>query len=279
MEKRYTIEQDGNNITVRKNTDIEELISLCQYLLNEKKVKELNLCAIQNAIEILDKACIELMNHNPELYRLNKLTNSQTKSNKNDKNELGLNISFKEYIEKQNKINDENFKETIKEHDYLKLEVKLFLGKPGKRDKFDEPKIARTHEEKMEELNRGFEKFDEPKIERSLKMDELMRRKMESGKYDEPKIERSLKMEELMRRKMEFEIFDELSAFKNDGYKENFTEEEKQKLDKIYEENKKVNDLIIQRKNNDSYINNKNELKIILNPEKQPINKLEKESI
>ena len=188
MEKRYTIEQDGNNITVRKNTDIEELISLCQYLLNEKKVKELNLCAIQNAIEILDKACIELMNHNPELYRLNKLTNSQTKSNKNE-----LILRYEEYIEQQKKINDENFKETIKENDYLKLEVKLFLGKPGKRDKFDEPKIARTHEEKMEELNREFEKFDEPKIERSLKMDELMRRKMESGKYVNQKLRDHLK--------------------------------------------------------------------------------------
>ena len=51
MEKRYTIEQDGNNITVRKNTDIEELISLCQYLLNEKKIKELNLCEIQNELK------------------------------------------------------------------------------------------------------------------------------------------------------------------------------------------------------------------------------------
>ena len=104
MKNYYTQEQDDNIIKVSKNTSIEKLIYFCEKSLNVKHLKELNLCAIGTAIETLDKTCIELMNQNPELYRLNKLT---------------------------------SFNQTIK------LDVKLILGKPniipeGYRDNFSE---------------------------------------------------------------------------------------------------------------------------------------------
>ena len=159
MKKYYIQEQDDNIIKVSKNTSIEKLIYFCQKSLNVKHLKELNLCAIGTAIETLDKTCIELMNQNPELYRLNKLT---------------------------------SFNQTIK------LDVKLILGKPN--------------------------------------------------------------------------IIPE-------GYRDNFSEEEKQKLDTIFQQNQFFNNENLINENNNSYINNKNELKIILYPEKQPRYHLKKKPI
>ena len=151
-----TKEEKENIIKVSKNTSIAKLTYFCQKSLNEKKLKELNLCAIGSAIETLDRTCIELMNQNPELYRLNKLT------------------SF-------NNVN-------------IQLDVKLILGK---------------------------------------------------------------------------------SDIIPEGYKDNFSEEEKLQLDKIFEKNQHFNNEMIINENNDS----KNELKIILYPEKQPRNHLKKEPI
>ena len=159
MKNNYTQEQDDNIIEVSKNTSIEKLIYFCQKSLNVKHLKKLNLCAIGTVIEILDKTFIELMNQNPELYRLNKLT---------------------------------SFNQTIK------LDVKLILGKPN--------------------------------------------------------------------------IIPE-------GYKDEFNEEENQKLYKIYNKNQLINNDILINENKDSSINNKNELKIILYPEKQPRYHLKKEPI
>ena len=116
MKNYYTKEQDENIIKVSKNTNLVKLIFYCQKLLKDKNLKELNLCAIGNAIVILDKACIELMNQNSELFRLNKLST----------------ISL---------INKYGQNETRTEN--LKLDIKLILGKPtiipeGYKDKFTE---------------------------------------------------------------------------------------------------------------------------------------------
>ena len=196
MEKKYTIEQDGNTIKVRRNTDIEELISFCQYLLNVEKLKEINLIAIQNAIEILDKACIELMNQNPEFYRLNKLTESQTKKNKQNSLKK-LEIRYDDFLRLKKRNDDEIYKRVIKENVYLILEVKLLLGKPQK------PK------------SKEIEKCNAP----SHSLEDLILLEAQTL-ADDP----------------------------YEGYKETFSEEEKQKLDKIYEENKTINNLIIQKK-------------------------------
>ena len=128
MDNFYTKEKDENIIKVSKNTNLEKLIFFCQKSLKDKNLKELNLCAIGNAIVILDKACIELMNQNSELFRLNKLSTISLTNNYG-----------------QNKTKTEN----------LKLDIKLIVGKPnmipeGYKDKF-------TEEEKQK-LNYIFDK-------------------------------------------------------------------------------------------------------------------------
>ena len=128
MRNYYTKEQDENIIKVSKNTNLEKLIFFCQKSLKDKNLKELNLCAIGNAIVILDKACIELMNQNSELFRLNKLSTISLTNNYG-----------------QNETKTEK----------LKLDIKLIVGKPniipeGYKDKF-------TEEEKQK-LNYIFDK-------------------------------------------------------------------------------------------------------------------------
>ena len=131
----------SNEIKISSNTPIKSVISYCQNLLKEEKVKDLHFSAIGNSISKLVNAVEILKAIIPGLYQQNRLATVIFQSV-----EEGQKIELGPY----SKI-------------YPKLEISLFLEKPEKKDEGTQDKLS---EEERKKILDAMEKIKEGKMKK-----------------------------------------------------------------------------------------------------------------